>query len=87
MSEIPGMIKPDLWELPKLSDRMTFLYLEHCKLNRQNFFTKQGYRYDQDSKAESALFHQHCHGRKECQGLQGYIAEIQLSVIYADRLS
>lgn len=36
MSEIPGMIKPDLWELPKLSDRMTFLYLEHCKLNRQD---------------------------------------------------
>ncbi|SDA32302.1 CRISP-associated protein Cas1 [Ruminococcus sp. YE71] len=36
MSEIPGMIRPDLWELPKLSDRMTFLYLEHCKLNRQD---------------------------------------------------
>ncbi len=36
MSEIPGMIRPDLLELPKLSDRMTFLYLEHCKLNRQD---------------------------------------------------
>ena len=36
MAEIPGMIKPELQELPKLSDRMTFLYLEHCKINRQD---------------------------------------------------
>ena len=36
MTEIPGMIKPELQELPKLSDRMTFLYLEHCKINRQD---------------------------------------------------
>ena len=36
MAEIPGMIRPELQELPKLSDRMTFLYLEHCKINRQD---------------------------------------------------
>ena len=36
MADIPGMIKPELQELPKLSDRMTFLYLEHCKINRQD---------------------------------------------------
>ena len=34
MSEIPGMIKPELQSLPQISDRMTFIYLEHCKLNR-----------------------------------------------------
>ncbi len=36
MHEIPGMIKPDLQELPQITDRMTFLYLEHCKINRQD---------------------------------------------------
>ena len=36
MADIPGMIKPELQELPKISDRMTFLYLEHCKINRQD---------------------------------------------------
>ncbi len=36
MSEIPGMIRPDIQELPKVSDRITFLYLEHCKINRQD---------------------------------------------------
>ena len=36
MADIPGMKKPELQELPKLSDRMTFLYLEHCKINRQD---------------------------------------------------
>lgn len=34
MSEILGMIKPDLQSLPQISDRMTFIYLEHCKLNK-----------------------------------------------------
>lgn len=28
------MIRPDLQALPQLRDRMTFLYFEHCKLNR-----------------------------------------------------
>lgn len=36
MSEIPGMKKPDILDLPKVSNRMTFLYLEHCKLSCQD---------------------------------------------------
>jgi CRISPR-associated protein Cas1 len=36
MSEQPGIIRPDLQSLPKISDRMTFIYLEHCQLNRQD---------------------------------------------------
>lgn len=36
MSDIPGMIRPELQTLPKVSDRMTFIYLEHCKINRQD---------------------------------------------------
>lgn len=36
MNEIPGMIRPNLQALPQIKDRMTFLYLEHCKLNREN---------------------------------------------------
>lgn len=28
--------KPDLHALPTISDRMTFIYLEHCKVNREN---------------------------------------------------
>ena len=33
---IPGMKSPDLINLPQISDRMSFLYLEHCQLNRQD---------------------------------------------------
>lgn len=36
MSEIPGMIKPEIIALPQITDRMTFIYLEHCKINRQD---------------------------------------------------
>lgn len=36
MSQISGMIKPEIQELPRITDRMTFLYLEHCKINRQD---------------------------------------------------
>lgn len=36
MSEIPGMIRPDLQGLPQISDRMTFIYLERCVLSRQD---------------------------------------------------
>lgn len=36
MAEIPGMIRPELQALPQIGDRMTFLYLEHCVLNRQD---------------------------------------------------
>lgn len=31
-----GMLRPELQTLPQISDRMTFLYLEHCKLNRED---------------------------------------------------
>ena len=33
---MPGMIRPELQELPKTEDRMTFLYLERCQLNRED---------------------------------------------------
>ncbi len=36
MSEIPGMIRPELQSLPRIADRMTFLYLEHCQINRDD---------------------------------------------------
>lgn len=36
MAEIPGMIRPDIQDLPQIADRMTFIYLEHCKINRQD---------------------------------------------------
>ena len=36
MAEIPGMIRPELQELPQVKDRMTFLYLEHCTLGGQD---------------------------------------------------
>lgn len=36
MSECSGMIRPDLQALPQVKDRMTFLYLEHCTLGRQD---------------------------------------------------
>lgn len=36
MTETAGMMKPNIQELPQIADRMTFLYLEHCKINRQD---------------------------------------------------
>ena len=36
MGEMPGMIRPELQALPQVRDRMTFLYLEHCTLGRQD---------------------------------------------------
>ncbi len=36
MNDTAGMIKPDIQELPQIPDRMTFLYLERCKINRQD---------------------------------------------------
>lgn len=36
MHNIPGMEKPDLPALPTIRDRLSFLYLEHCMLNRQD---------------------------------------------------
>ncbi len=34
--ELPGMIRPELQELPQVKDRISFIYLEHCKLNRED---------------------------------------------------
>lgn len=31
-----GMIKPEIVELPRIEDRMTFIYLEHCTINRED---------------------------------------------------
>ena len=36
MNETPGMEKPGLQELPQISDRLSFLYLEHCQLSRED---------------------------------------------------
>lgn len=36
MADHTGMIRPDLKALPQVRDRMTFLYLEHCQLNRKD---------------------------------------------------
>ena len=36
MAEQPGIIRPELQALPQVKDRMTFLYLEHCTLGRQD---------------------------------------------------
>ena len=36
MPEMPGIVQPDLQALPQIRDRMTFLYLEHCTLSRQD---------------------------------------------------
>ena len=36
MSEIPGMVRPDLQSLPQIRDRITFLYVEHSTLGRQD---------------------------------------------------
>lgn len=36
MSRKMGAKKPELTELSRVRDRITFLYLEHAKLNRQD---------------------------------------------------
>lgn len=36
MAEIPGMIKPTVQSLPQIRDRMTFIYLERCRINRED---------------------------------------------------
>ncbi len=36
MSEIPGMERPELQALPQIRDRLTFIYLEHCDISRQD---------------------------------------------------
>ena len=36
MAEMPSIARPERQALPQLRDRMTFLYLEHCTLGRDN---------------------------------------------------
>jgi CRISPR-associated protein Cas1 len=36
MISIPGAEKPELQELPQIRERLSFLYLEHCLINRQD---------------------------------------------------
>ena len=36
MSDMPGLKKPDLQALPIMRDRLSFLYIERCKVNRQD---------------------------------------------------
>lgn len=36
MSDLPGMDRPALQTLPQIGDRLTFLYLEHCQINRED---------------------------------------------------
>lgn len=40
MQNNAGMIKPELAELPQISDRMSFVYLEHCVINREDSAVK-----------------------------------------------
>ncbi len=40
MENNAGMIKPELTELPQISDRMSFIYLEHCVINREDSAVK-----------------------------------------------
>ena len=34
--EIPGIAKPDLYDLPTVKERISFLYVEHCRISRQD---------------------------------------------------
>ncbi len=36
MADGYGMIKPGLELLPQIKDRMTFVYLEHCRISRHD---------------------------------------------------
>ena len=36
MKKQNGIEKPVLQELPVISDRMTFIYLEHCHISRED---------------------------------------------------
>ncbi|NLW21302.1 MAG: type I-E CRISPR-associated endonuclease Cas1 [Clostridiales bacterium] len=36
MADLPGLKKPDLQALPQIRERISFLYVEHCKINRQD---------------------------------------------------
>ena len=36
MADLPGIERPALQALPQIGDRMTFLYLEHCSVSRED---------------------------------------------------
>lgn len=36
MTDLPGLAKPAIASLPRVCERMTFIYLEHCLINRQD---------------------------------------------------
>ena len=36
MSDTSGMIRPEIQMLPRIKDRMTFIYVEHSQINREN---------------------------------------------------
>lgn len=36
MNKFGGIVKPELSALPQVEDRISFLYLEHCEINREN---------------------------------------------------
>ncbi|MGX8705187.1 MAG: type I-E CRISPR-associated endonuclease Cas1e [bacterium] len=36
MNDMPGIKRPELHALPQVRDRMTFLYMEHCTVNRED---------------------------------------------------
>lgn len=36
MSELPGLKKPAIAALPRVRERMSFIYLEHCEISRQD---------------------------------------------------
>ena len=36
MEKISGMEKTEIVQLPRIQDRMTFIYLERCKINRED---------------------------------------------------
>lgn len=40
MQNNAGMMKPELMELPQIRDRMSFIYLEHCSINREDSAVK-----------------------------------------------
>ncbi|MCI8400521.1 MAG: type I-E CRISPR-associated endonuclease Cas1 [Lachnospiraceae bacterium] len=40
MQNNAGMMRPELAELPQVSDRMSFIYLEHCVINREDSAVK-----------------------------------------------
>ena len=40
MSNNAGMVKPERMELPQIKDRMSFIYLEHCTMNREDSAVK-----------------------------------------------